>query len=66
MASFVSVPPNASYHFVTADERGAVTSIRDILQSDFRANAGYLAFRKEILEGEAKATVSGAKAVTPA
>ena len=50
VASFVSVAPNVSYHFVTADEDGAVTSIRDIVQSGLRVNAGYFAFRKEIFE----------------
>jgi glucose-1-phosphate cytidylyltransferase len=50
VASFVSVAPNVSYHFVTADENGGVTSIRDIVQSGLRINAGYFAFRKEIFD----------------
>jgi len=50
VASFVSVPPNISYHFVSADESGAVTGIGDILQSGLRVNAGYFVFRKEIFD----------------
>ena len=50
VASFVSVPPNVSYHFVSADDTGHVTSIRDIVQSGLRVNAGYFAFRKEIFD----------------
>lgn len=50
VASFVSVRPNISYHFVNADESGVVTSVRDILQSGLRINAGYFAFRKEIFD----------------
>jgi glucose-1-phosphate cytidylyltransferase len=50
VASFVSVRPNISYHFVNADPSGVVTSVRDILQSGLRINAGYFAFRKEIFD----------------
>jgi glucose-1-phosphate cytidylyltransferase len=50
VASFVSVRPNVSYHFVTADDDGYVTSVRDILQSGLRVNAGFFAFRKEIFD----------------
>lgn len=50
VASFVSVRPNVSYHFVTADEDGIVTSVRDILQSGLRVNAGFFVFRKEIFD----------------
>ena len=50
VATFVSVRPNVSYHFVTADDDGVVTSVRDILQSGLRVNAGFFVFRKEIFE----------------
>jgi glucose-1-phosphate cytidylyltransferase len=50
IAAFVSVPPNISYHFVSTDEAGAVTSIGDILQTGLRVNAGYFVFRQQIFD----------------
>lgn len=50
VASFVSVPPNLSYHFVTADATGAVTSMDDIREKGLRVNAGYFVFRRQIFD----------------
>ncbi len=50
VASFVSVPPNLSYHFVIADETGAVTSMDDVKEKDLRVNAGYFIFRRQIFD----------------
>ena len=49
IASFLSVRPNLSYHFVTA-ENGLVTSFRDIAQSGLRVNGGFFAFKTEIFD----------------
>ena len=50
VASFVSVKPTLSYHFVSADDDGLVTRVDDIVQSGLRINGGYFAFRKEIFD----------------
>lgn len=50
VATFLSVRPNLSYHFVTTDERGMVSSFRDIAQSGLRVNGGFFAFRREIFD----------------
>jgi glucose-1-phosphate cytidylyltransferase len=56
VASFLSVKPNLSYHFLTADDQNVVTSFRDIAQSGLRVNGGFFTFRQEIFnylkEGE--------------
>ena len=49
-ATFLSVRPNLSYHFVTTDESGRVASFRDIADSGLRVNGGFFAFRKEIFD----------------
>jgi glucose-1-phosphate cytidylyltransferase len=49
-ASFLSVKPNLSYHFLTTDDRGLVTSFRDIAQSGLRVNGGFFVFRSEIFD----------------
>jgi len=48
IASFLSVRPSQSFHHVTSDENGLVTSIGAINQGDFWINGGYFIFRKEI------------------
>ena len=48
VASFISVTPNMSYHFVTTNRSGEVTSIRDFAQSGIRVNGGFFVFRREI------------------
>jgi glucose-1-phosphate cytidylyltransferase len=50
VASFLSVKPNLSYHFVSTDEQGRVESFRDIAQSGLRVNGGFFVFRQEIFD----------------
>lgn len=49
VASFLSVKPNLSYHFVTTDEHGIVT-FRDAAQSGLRVNGGFFVLREEIFD----------------
>lgn len=49
IASFLSVRPNMSYHFVSS-ANGIVTSLKDISQSGLRVNGGYFAFRTEVFD----------------
>ena len=49
IASFISVKPNLSYHFV-ATRDGVVTSFRDIAQSGLRVNGGFFIFKREIFD----------------
>jgi len=48
IASFLSAPPNLSYHIVRAAEGGLVQEICEMTKSNLRINSGYFAFRKEI------------------
>lgn len=50
IASFLSVQPNLSYHFVESGENGDVTSIRDVSQSGLRVNGGFFVFKAEIFD----------------
>lgn len=50
IASFVSVKPNLSYHFVTLRSSTLVKDIRDVSQSDIRINGGYFIFKKDIFK----------------
>ncbi len=50
VASFISVKPNISYHFVESDESGAVTGFRDIAHSGIRVNGGFFVFRQAIFD----------------
>lgn len=50
IASFVSVRPNVTFHYVSADDDGTVRDIRSSQESDNWQNAGYFVFRKEIFE----------------
>ena len=49
VASFLSVKPNLSYHFVTTADDGRVTKFRDIAQSGLRVNGGFFIFKRDIL-----------------
>ena len=49
-AAFLSIKPNLSYHFVTANSAGVVTEVHDIHKSDLRINGGYYIFKREIFE----------------
>lgn len=50
IATFLSAPPNLSYHIVSSDQSGVVSEIREMTQSKLRINSGYFAFRKEIFK----------------
>jgi glucose-1-phosphate cytidylyltransferase len=50
VASFLTVKPNLSFHMVSSDEHGRVTSIDDIANSRYRVNGGYFMFRQEIFD----------------
>ena len=50
VASFLSVRPNLSIHFVTAEKGGRVTAIQDVRRFPIRINGGYFIFRREIFE----------------
>ena len=50
VATFVSVRPPSSYHFVTHRDDGTVTSIEDVEGSDTWVNGGYFVFRREIFD----------------
>jgi len=48
VASFLSVRPNSSFHFVRRRDDGVVTSIDDCLSADVWINGGFFALRQEI------------------
>lgn len=50
VASFLSVRPNLSYHFVSTDRYGLVTEFRDIAQSGLYVNGGYFIFKSTIFD----------------
>jgi len=50
VASFLSVKPNLSYHFVATDDDGRVLAFKDIVQSGLRVNGGFFAFKNEIFD----------------
>jgi glucose-1-phosphate cytidylyltransferase len=50
VASFVSVKPGISYHLVSADSGGTVTSMQAIGDSLLRINGGYFIFKQEIFD----------------
>src|SRR5258708_22426219 len=50
VATFFSVRPNDSFHFVTHREDGAVTSIEDVKGADTWINGGFFVFRREIFD----------------
>lgn len=49
IASFASVKPNLSYHFVSEDPAGRIR-FRDSAESGLRVNGGYFIFRREIFD----------------
>jgi glucose-1-phosphate cytidylyltransferase len=49
-ASFLSVTPHLSYHFVGTRNGGQVTSLRDVGQTGLRINGGFFVFRREIFD----------------
>lgn len=50
IASFVSVVPNGSFHFVESDDAGNVVGLRDVHAANLRINGGYFVFRKQIFD----------------
>jgi glucose-1-phosphate cytidylyltransferase len=50
IASFLSVRPNSSFHFVRSRDGGTVTSIDDCLSADVWINGGFFALRREIFD----------------
>lgn len=50
VASFVSVKPGISYHLVSAEPDGTVTSLQAIGDSPLRINGGYFVFKQEIFD----------------
>jgi glucose-1-phosphate cytidylyltransferase len=50
VATFLSVKPNLSYHFVATDDDGRVLAFRDIVQSGLRVNGGFFAFKQAIFD----------------
>jgi len=49
VASFVTVAPNVSFHYVTASD-GLVTSLTDVRSTQLRVNGGFFAFKQEIFD----------------
>lgn len=50
IASFVSVVPNASFHFVDTDAGGNVVALRDVASARLRINGGFFVFRSSIFD----------------
>lgn len=50
VATFVSVPPRASFHVIKTGDDGLVTGVEHIARSGALMNAGYFVFRKEIFD----------------
>jgi glucose-1-phosphate cytidylyltransferase len=50
IASFVSVVPNGSFHFVESDAEGNVVGIRDVQAARLRINGGFFVFRAAIFD----------------
>ena len=50
VAAFVSVVPNASFHFVETDSGGNVVALRDVAAARLRINGGFFAFRCSIFD----------------
>lgn len=50
VAAFVGVKPNQSFHIVSSDRSGKVSSIDSVADSNIRINGGYFFLRKEIFD----------------
>jgi glucose-1-phosphate cytidylyltransferase len=50
VATFLSVRPNQSFHFVTRRDDGLVTSIDDVISANTWINGGYFVLRREIFD----------------
>ena len=49
VAGMVTVPPNVSFHYVTAEE-GRIASLTDVRSTDLRVNGGFFLFRPGIFD----------------
>jgi len=50
VATFLSVRPNVSYHFIGTDDAGTVTHVSDVRGANIRINGGFYVFRREIFQ----------------
>ena len=50
VASFLSVKPNLSYHFIETDDSGRVAGFHDIVESGIRVNGGFFIFRRNVFD----------------
>jgi glucose-1-phosphate cytidylyltransferase len=50
VATFMTVRPMQSFHCVTSEESGAVSTISSVVESGLRINAGFFAFEQEIFD----------------
>lgn len=50
VGAFLTVQPNASFHFVTSDPDGTVTGVRAVEQTNLHINGGFFAFRRQIFD----------------
>ena len=50
VASFLSVRPTFSYHFVSQDSEDLVSAITDAADTDMRINGGFFVLRKEVFD----------------
>jgi glucose-1-phosphate cytidylyltransferase len=50
IASFLLVKPSQSFHSAHLDDKGLITEIRHVKDTDFRINGGFLAFRRDIFD----------------
>jgi glucose-1-phosphate cytidylyltransferase len=50
VATFLSVRPNNSFHFVTRGEDGLVTAIDDVISANSWINGGFFVLRREIFD----------------
>jgi glucose-1-phosphate cytidylyltransferase len=48
VASFLCARPNLSYHFISMEETGRVTAVRDVDAAGLRVNGGYFIFKTDI------------------
>lgn len=49
-ATFVCVKPTQTFHFVSTEQTGLVTSITDIRQADMVINGGFFVFKRDIFD----------------
>lgn len=50
IACLITVKPSVAFHYVSADKKGYVKSIRQLNQTELRINGGFFVFRKEIFD----------------